>query len=94
MLRPYNSHFASKLSLLAHDLLLCRHRAAPRTFARASVGVRPLAAHGEIPAVPDSAVRLNFDQPPDVHLDLLAEIAFHTAFLLDFLAQTVHFVLG
>src|SRR5258707_8898361 len=94
MLRPYKSHFASKLPLLADNLLLRRHRAAPRTFPRTGVGVCPLATHGKVPAVPDPAVRLNFDQAPDIHLDLFAEIALHPAFLLDFLAQAVHFLLG
>jgi len=42
--------------------------------------------------VPDSAVGLNFDQPADVHLNLLAEIAFHAAFLFDNLAEVIHFI--
>jgi hypothetical protein len=44
--------------------------------------------------VANPAVRLDFDQPPDVHLNLLAEIAFDAPFLLDDLADTVHFILG
>src|SRR5579859_380806 len=86
--RPYN------LALLAHRLLLRRYRAAPRTLAGACVGVRALAAHRQIPPVADPAIRLNFDQPPDIHLDLLAEIAFHAAFLLDSLAKMIHFFFG
>src|SRR6266446_6852759 len=81
-----------KLALLAQDLLLRRDRAAPRTLAGARVGVRSLPAHRQVPAVPDPAVGLNFDQPADVHLNLLAEIAFYTAFFLDFLAQMVDFI--
>src|ERR1700694_815512 len=91
MLRPYKQ---TKLTLLAQDLLLCRHRAAPWTLAGARVGVRSLAAHRQVPAVPDPAIGLNFDQPADVHLNLLAEIAFHAAFFFDFLAKMVDFILG
>src|ERR1700694_1816361 len=91
MLRPYKQ---TKLTLLAQDLLLCRHRAAPRTLAGACVGVRSLAAHRQVPAVPDPAIGLNFDQPANVHLNLLAEIAFHAAFFFDFLAKMVDFIFG
>src|SRR5271168_2483814 len=83
-----------KLALLADDLLLGCDGTAARTLAGTGVGVRPLAAHRQVAAVADSAVGLNFDQPADVHLDLLAEIAFHAAFLLDGLAETVDFIFG
>src|SRR5690242_12998539 len=88
MPRPTNK----LLALLAQDLLLRRDRTAPRTLAGARVGVRALAAHRQVPAVPDPAVGLNFDQPADVHLNLLAEIAFHAAFLLDGLAEVIDFI--
>src|SRR6267378_3407051 len=81
-----------KLALLAQDLLLRRDRAAPRTLTGACVSMRSLAAHRQVPAVPDPAVGLDFDQPADIHLNLLAEIAFHTAFFFDFLAQMVDFI--
>jgi len=42
--------------------------------------------------VPDPAVGLDFDQPADVHLNLLAEIAFHAAFLLNGLAEVIDFI--
>src|SRR5258708_2164410 len=42
----------------------------------------------------DAAIGLNFNQPANVHLDLLAEIAFHAAFLLDGLANVVDFLFG
>src|SRR5712692_9324050 len=83
---------ARLLALLAQDLLLGRDRAAPRTLAGARVGVRSLAAHWQIPAMPDPAVGLNFDQPADIHLNLLTEIAFHAAFLFDFLAEMIDFI--
>src|SRR5882762_5915743 len=71
MLRLYKQ---TNLTLLAQDLLLGRNRAAPRPLAGARVGVRSLAAHRQVPAVPDPAVGLNFDQPADVHLNLLAKM--------------------
>src|SRR5882762_3257760 len=85
-------HSKKSLALLAQDLLLRRDRAAPRTLAGACVSVRSLAAHRQVPAVPDPAVGLDFDQPADIHLNLLAEIAFHTAFFFDFLAEMVDFI--
>src|SRR4029077_19000318 len=83
-----------KLALLAYRLLLRCHGTAPRTFAGARVGVRTLSAHRQIPAVANATVGLNFNQPADIHLDLLAEIAFHAAFLLDGLANVVDFLFG
>src|SRR5713226_4189811 len=83
---------ANLLALLTKNLLLRRDRAAPRTLAGARVGVGTLAAHWQVPAVPDPAVSLNFDQPADVHLNLLAEIAFHAAFFFDFLAKMIDFI--
>src|SRR5689334_7411201 len=88
---PYNSIL---LALLADGLLLRRHRTSPRTFPRAGVRVRTLSAHREIAAVPDSTVRLDFDEPADVHLDLLAQIAFHAALFFDFLPEMIHFIFG
>src|SRR6266404_1796142 len=85
-------HSKKSLALLAQDLLLRCDRAAPRPLAGACVSVRSLAAHRQVPAVPDPAVGLDFDQPADVHLNLLAEIAFHTAFFFDFLAEMVDFI--
>src|SRR6267154_5974367 len=88
MLRPY------KLALLAYGLLLCCDSSATRALAGARVGVRALAAHRKIPAVANAAIRLNFNQPADIHLDLFAKIAFHPAFLLDGLANVVDFLFG
>src|SRR5258707_672895 len=89
MLRPYKL-----LTLLADRLLLRCDCAATRTFAGTRVRVRALAAHRKIPAVTNAAIGLNFNQPPDVHLDLFAQIAFDPAFLLDRLANVVDFLFG
>src|SRR5215472_769920 len=81
-----------RLALLALDLLLAGDGAAARSLAGARVGVRALAADRQVAAVTNSAVRLDFNQAADVQLDLLAEIAFDAAFLLDDRANAVDFV--
>src|SRR2546425_7309579 len=91
---PYTTLFRSQLTLLADGLLLRRDCPPPRTLAGARVRVRPLAANREIAAVANAAIGLNFDQPADVHLNFLAEIAFHAAFLFDGLTETVDFIFG
>src|ERR1700678_1474859 len=69
--------------LLASRDLLRRHCALPRTFARARIGVRALAANRQIAAVTNPAVRLNFNQAPDIHLLLFAQVAFDAPFRFD-----------
>src|ERR1700683_1812095 len=86
--------YAGGALLPNRDLLLRGHRALARTFTRTRVGVRPLPVDRQIAAMANPAVRLNFDQPPDIHLNLFAEIAFHAAFGFDGLAQMIRFVLG
>ena len=80
--------------LAGHDFLLRSHGALARTLAGARVGVRALAVDRQIAPMAQSAVALNFNQPADIHLDLLAEIAFHSAFGLDGLTKLVNFFLG
>src|SRR5687768_2547667 len=70
-------------------LLLVGDRAAPRTLAGARIGVRALAAHRKIPAVPQSAVSADLDQALDVHGDCLAQVAFDLALLLDDLTDAI-----
>src|SRR5579883_1245656 len=77
---------------LTGSLLLVCDRAAARTLAGTGVGVRPLAAHGERAAVAQTAIRPHFDVALDVERDLLAEIAFHGAFLFEDLADAVDLV--
>ena len=45
--------------------------------------LRALAAHRQVAAVPQAAVAADLHQPLDVHRDLLAEVAFDAALLLD-----------
>src|ERR1041385_4038947 len=56
--------------------------------------MRALTANRQIAAMTNAAIGLNFNQPTDVHLDLLAEIAFDAAFLLDGLAKMIDFIFG
>src|SRR6202035_3315050 len=67
---------------------------APRALTGARVGVRALATDRQIAPVTDAAIRLNFNEPANVHLNFFAEIAFDAAFLFNFLAETVGFVFG
>src|SRR5207245_6733389 len=83
-----------QLTLLADGLLLRRDCPPPRTLAGARVRVRPLAANREIAAVANAAIGLNFDQPADVHLSFLAELAFHAAFLFGGLTEPVDCICG
>src|ERR1700682_5793865 len=80
--------------LPGRDFLLRGYGALPRTLTRTRIGVRALAVHREIPAMAHPAVALNFDQPPDVHLNLLAEIALDAALGFNRLAEGVNFFLG
>src|SRR5215469_13427009 len=66
------------------------------TFARAltgtGVGVRALSANRQIAAMTISAIGADFDEPLDVHRNFFAQIAFHHAFRLDYLADAVDLV--
>src|SRR5260370_12382484 len=61
-------------------LLLLRDRAFARTFAGTSVGVRALPANRQVPAMTESAIRPDFDEPLDVHRNSFPHIAFYLAF--------------
>src|SRR6202035_2674061 len=79
------------LGLRRRFLLAC-YRALTRSLAGARIGVRSLSARRQTAAVTDAAVRLNVDQPLDVHRDVFAKIAFDVAFLLDDLTDAVNLV--
>src|SRR5690606_27112627 len=60
----------------------------------AGVGPRALASHRQAPAMPGAPERADLDEPLDVERDLLAEVAFHPALLLDDAADLPHIVVG
>src|SRR5271169_1005156 len=66
---PYGS------GLLLSGLLLAGHRLL-LALAGARVGLRPLPVHGEPAAVADALVAADLDLPPDVGLDLTAQVTF------------------
>src|SRR3990170_6451593 len=75
-------------------LLLGRHGTLARPLARAGIGVRALAADRQIAPVAHAAIALGLDEPANVHLNLLAEIALDAAFGLDGLAQVIDLFFG
>src|SRR5713101_4879973 len=85
--------FAIELCL-RRRFLLVGHGAAARSFARARVGMRPLAAHRQPAAVTHAAVGAHLDVALDIHRDFFAQVAFHGAFLFKDLPHPVYFVLG
>src|SRR5579864_209322 len=85
--------FAIELCL-RRRFLLVGHSAAARSFARAGVGVRPLAAYRQAAAMPHASVGAHLDVALDIHGDFLAQDALHRTFLFENLAHAVHFVLG
>ena len=52
-----------------------------------------LAAHRQVAAMAVPAIRADFDQPLDVHGDVLAQITFHAALAFYRLADAVDLVL-
>jgi hypothetical protein len=56
--------------------------------------MRTLAAHRQVAPVAQPPVALNFYEPPDVHLNLFAEIAFDAALGFDLLAKLIYFFFG
>src|SRR5512146_985514 len=63
---PYSISHCDRSSLLASD-------AAARSLAGARVGAGALAAHRQVAAVTQSAVRADVDQALDIHLHFAAE---------------------
>src|ERR1019366_2403957 len=72
--------------------LLIGYRALARTFPGASIGVSALSANRQAAAVPVPTIGADFDEPLDVHRDVLAEIAFDVATLFNHLANAVYFL--
>src|SRR5690348_18127162 len=56
--------------------------------------MRTLTAHRKIAPMPQSPIRLNFDQAADIHLGLLAEIAFDPPLTFNRVPKMVDLFLG
>jgi hypothetical protein len=56
--------------------------------------MRPLAAHGQAPAMTQPAISAHLDKALDVHGDFFAEISFDGPFILEDLADFVDLILG
>ncbi len=54
--------------------------------------MRALAVNRKIAAMTNSAIALNFNQPPDIHLNFFAKIAFDAAFGFDGLANVIELI--
>src|ERR1035437_2538260 len=74
--------------------LLAGNCAFARALAGAGVGVGALAVHRQSPPVTRAAIALNVDQALDVHLHVLAQVAFNVPFVLDHLADAVDLFLA
>src|SRR5947209_4716527 len=80
--------------LFLGSFLLAGDRALARAFARAGVGVRPLAAHRKAAAMAHPAVAVDLHQALDVEADVLAEVALDLPLVGDDLADLAHVILG
>src|SRR5579884_1588792 len=74
---------------LGRSFLLVGNRTLARSLTRARIGVRSLAANRQIATVTETTIRPDFNQPLDVQRNILAEIAFYSAFAFDDLADAV-----
>jgi hypothetical protein len=78
----------TEMLLLACSLFL-GYRGASRPLASSGVGMSALAAHRKSSSVSQTAVTSDIHQPLYVHLDLLAQIAFHHSLLVDNIPDSV-----
>src|SRR5262245_45832140 len=78
---------------LSGGLLLAGNRPS-LALARARVGVRALAAHGQAAAVPQAAVAAQIHQALDVHGDIAPQVAFHDVVAVDRLTKLQHLGVG
>src|SRR5205807_7791672 len=63
-------------------------------FSRPCVGFGSLPSHGQPPAVPESAITPDVDEPFDVHRHLLAEVSLHLVLPLNDLPQLHDLILA
>src|SRR5215203_4119455 len=84
---------ASVLAICSYVFLhrfLLGNGALARSLAGPRVGPGALAAHRQAPAMAHAAIAADLHQPLDVHRDVLAEVAFDPALLLDDPADLAH----
>src|SRR5712691_8459265 len=79
-----------KRLLLTRDLFL-RDCHTARSLASAGVGVRALTSNRKSAAVAQATIAADVHHPFDVHLNLLAQVTFDTALLVDDGANAIHF---
>src|SRR6266568_1396338 len=71
--------------------LLC-YRSLTRSLAGTRVGMRTLAADGQVTTMTKAAIGTDFDEPLYAHRNFLAQIALHHPFTFNDLANAVYFV--
>src|SRR5579885_2659885 len=102
--RPHSSHqrhsqiqsggWTADSSLrLGGRLLFVGYRSLARPFPGACVGMGALPPHRQVSPVPETPVGTDFNQPPDIHGDFFAQVAFHRAFFLQNVPDPVYFIL-
>src|SRR5438132_579477 len=91
---PFFSLFIRSPLGLRRRLLLAGDGRPPLAASRPRVRVRALPAGRQSAAVTQPAVRTDLHQSLDVHLDVLLDIAHHSAFFIDDLADPGDLLLG
>src|SRR5690348_14861558 len=86
------SQWPSAILCFCRRFLLLGYRALARSFTRTRVGVRTLSANRQVAAMTKPAIRADFNQPLDVHGDVLAQITFHVALGFNGLADAVDLI--
>jgi hypothetical protein len=90
---PLPAADCTRLLFLARHFLLSDGHAA-RAFSGARIGMRALASDGKTATVAQAAIAADVHQSLDVHLDLLAQIAFDHPLLVNDCADAINFVFG
>src|SRR5206468_5837091 len=89
---PPSASPSGTLSLRGRRLLA--RDGTPRPLARARVGVRPLAADGQVPPVAEPAVAAEIDQAFDARRDVAAEVALDLVAGVDRASKTRRLLVG
>src|SRR4030095_3831125 len=89
--RMFTDHTSRITSLVLAGSFFLRDRHATRSLACPSVGVCALTANWKSSAVAQTSIAADVPQSFDVHLNLLSQIAFDSALLVDHGANLVDF---